>query len=108
MQIIIIIIIIIIIVIIIIIIIIITIIIIIIGLIQIYLTVPLYFPLLPCSSENSGYKEVFSLADILKIAVVISLVVFLLFLLCSKVVVRLFLPRETSEIFRHFSLKQLS
>ena len=51
------------------------------GLIQIYLTVPLYFLLLPFSSENSGYKEVFSLADILKIAVVISLVVFLLFLL---------------------------
>ena len=51
------------------------------GRIQIYLTVLLYFPLLPFSSENSGYKEVFSLADILKIAVVISLVVFLQFLL---------------------------
>ena len=41
---------------------------------------------------------------ILQIADVVRRVVFLLFLLCFQPIVRLFLPRETSEMFRHFVL----
>ena len=43
-------------------------------------------------------------ADILQTSDVVRRVVFLLFLLCLWPIVRLFLPRETSEMFRHFVL----
>ena len=46
----------------------------------------------------------FSSANILQIADVVRRVVFLLFLLYFQPIVRLFLPRGTSEMFRHFVL----
>ena len=51
-----------------------------------------------------GDKGLISSANILQIADVIHQVVFSLFLLCFQAIVRLFLPRETSEMFRHFVL----
>ena len=47
-------------------------------------------------------KGLFKCANILQIADVVGRGVFLLFLLCFKPIVCRFLPRETSEMFRHF------
>ena len=50
-------------------------------------------------------------SNIVQTSDVVRLVVFLLFLLCLQAIVRLFLPRETIEMFRHFVLtikKQLN
>ena len=47
-------------------------------------------------------KRLFSSANILQIADVVCRVIVLLFLLCFWPILRLFLPRETSELFRHF------
>ena len=55
-------------------------------------------------SESLGDKGLISSANILQIADVFHQVVFSLFLLCFQAIVRLFLPRETSEMFRHFVL----
>ena len=51
--------------------------------------------ILACSSAVLGYEGMFILANILQIAVVNPLVVFLLFLLCFWAVVRLFLQHKT-------------
>ena len=58
-----------------------------------------------CFSASLGDEGLFSTANILQIADVVPLVVFVLFLLCFYPIVRLFLPREVSEMFRHFVLK---
>ena len=55
-------------------------------------------------SASLGDKGLFSTANILQIADVVRQVVLVLFLLCFESIVRLFLPRETSEVFRHFVL----
>ena len=55
-----------------------------------------------CLSASLGDKELFSSENILQIADVVRRVVFLLFLLCFQPIADLFLPRETSEMFRHF------
>ena len=57
-----------------------------------------------CLSASLENKGLFSTANILQIADVVRRVVFLLFLLCFEPIVRLFLPREMSEMFRHFVL----
>ena len=59
---------------------------------------------LPVYTARLGDKGLFCSANILQIADVDGRVVFLLFLLCFKPTVRLFLPRETSELLRHFVL----
>ena len=58
-----------------------------------------------CFSAGLGDEGLFSTANILQIADVVPRVVFVLFLLCFYPTVRLFLPREVSEMFRHFVLK---
>ena len=55
-------------------------------------------------SASLGDKGLFSTANILQIADVVRQVVLVLFLLCFESIVRLFLPRETSKVFRHFVL----
>ena len=55
-----------------------------------------------CLSATLGDNRLFRSASILQIADVVRRVVFLLFLPCFQPIVRLFRPRETSEIFRHF------
>ena len=57
-----------------------------------------------CLLASLGDKGLFSSANILQIADVVRRVIFLLFLLCFWPIVRLFLPRETNEMFRHFVL----
>ena len=49
-------------------------------------------------SASLGDKGLFSTANILQIADVVRQVVLVLFLLCFESIVRLFLPRETSEV----------
>ena len=56
-----------------------------------------------CLLASFGDKGLFSSANILQIADVVRRDD-LLFLLCFKPIARLFLPLETSEIFRHFVL----
>ena len=59
-------------------------------------------PSFACFSTNSGYKRMFSLSDILQIAVAICEVVFLLFLLCFVgYYCSLAVLRKTCGIFRH-------
>ena len=53
---------------------------------------------------DSARLGFFTSANVLQIADVALRVVFLLFLLCFQPIVRLFLPRETSEMFRLFVL----
>ena len=55
-----------------------------------------------CLWLSLGDKGFFSSASIIQIADVVRRVVFLLFLQCFQQIVRLFLPRETSGMFRHF------
>ena len=55
-----------------------------------------------CLSASLGDKELFRSENIPQIADVFCRVVFLLFLLCFQPIAGLFLPRETSEMFRHF------
>ena len=55
-----------------------------------------------CLLGSSGDNRLFSSANIFQIADVVRRVVFLLFLLCFWPIVRLFFPRETSEMFRPF------
>ena len=57
-----------------------------------------------CLSARLGDKGLFSAANILQIADVFHRVVFLVFLLCFRPIVRLLLPRETCEMFRQFVL----
>ena len=57
-----------------------------------------------CLLASLGDKGLFSTANILQIAVLVRRVVVLLSLLCFQPIVRLFLPRETSEMFRLFVL----
>ena len=57
-----------------------------------------------CLWRISGDNRLFSSTNIFQIADVVRRVVFLLFLLCFQPIVRLFLPRETSEMFRLFVL----
>ena len=54
------------------------------------------------SASILGDKELFSSGNILQIEDVVRRVAFLLFLLCFQPIARIFLPRETSEMFRHF------
>ena len=49
-----------------------------------------------------GDKGLFSSANILQVGDVARRVIFLLLLLCFQPIVRLFLPRETNEMFRTF------
>ena len=49
-----------------------------------------------------GDKGLVCSANVFQIADVVGRVVFLRFLLCFQPIVHLFLPRETSEMFRHF------
>jgi len=55
-------------------------------------------------SARLGDKGLFSTGNILQIADVVRQVVLLLFFLCFESIVRLFLRRETSEVFCHFVL----
>ena len=55
-------------------------------------------------SASLGEKGLFSSANILPIADVVPRVVLLMFLPCFLLIVRLFLPRETSEMFPHYVL----
>ena len=55
-----------------------------------------------CLSASLGNKELFSSGNILQIEDVVRRVAFLLFLLCFQPIARIFLPREASEMFRHF------
>ena len=57
-----------------------------------------------CLWRSSGDNRLFSSTNIFQIADVVRRVVFLLFLLCFQPIVRLLLPRETSEMFRLFVL----
>ena len=61
--------------------------------------------LITCFSASLGDEGLFSTANILQTADFVPRVVFVLFLLCFYPIVRLFLPREVSEMFRHFVLK---
>ena len=54
-----------------------------------------------CLSASLGDEELFSSVNILQIKDV-RRVAFLLFLLCFEPKARIFLPRETSEMFPHF------
>ena len=58
-------------------------------------------------SASLGDKGLLSAANVLQIAVVVRRVVFLLFLLYFEPIVRLFFPRQTSEMFRHFVLTKI-
>lgn len=51
-----------------------------------------------CFTARSGYKGMFSVADILHIADVIHQVLFLLFLLCFQAAIQLFLLHEMREM----------
>ena len=51
-----------------------------------------------CFTASSGYKGMFSVADILHIADVIRQVLFLLFLLCFQAAIQLFLLHEMREM----------
>ena len=57
-----------------------------------------------CLSPRLGDKGLFSTGNIPQTADVVLRVVSLLLWLCFKPIVRLFLPRETSEMFRRFVL----
>ena len=57
-----------------------------------------------CLSASLGDEGLLSSANIPQIADVVPGVVFLLFLLCFQPIVYLFLPRETSKMFRCFVL----
>ena len=55
-------------------------------------------------SARLGDKGLFSTANILQLADVFCQVVFLVFLPCFWPIVCLFLPHETSKMFRQFAL----
>ena len=61
-------------------------------------------PHITCLLKSLRDKGLFSTAIILQIAHVVQQDVLLLFLLCFWVTVCLFLPHETSKMFRHFVL----